>query len=108
MHLVEEQFRNDVMGDIDVLQLSQTSDIFDKALKCFVKKCKLRKVFIDYKNEKWFTTHKNWYKGVGSRLESQNNGLEAFNNVIKKEVTLRERLPLGRYLNLCLETCERL
>ena len=58
-------------------------------------------------NDKWFTTHKNWYEGVGNRLESQNNGLEAFNNVIKKEETIRECLPLGRFLNLCLETCER-
>ena len=34
---------------------------------------------------KGFTTHQNWFEGVGRRLESQNNGLEAFNNVIERD-----------------------
>jgi hypothetical protein len=57
-----------------------------------------------YMNEMWFNTHQNWYEGVKEKTPSTNNCLESFNLVIKKEDTLRERLPLPRFFSLCLES----
>ena len=44
---------------------------------------------------------------VGHLLPSSNNALESFNLVFKKEETLRERMPLGRFLNQCIVSANR-
>ena len=58
-------------------------------------------------NKMWFSTHKTWYEGVAERMPSTNNGLESFNNVIKKEETLRERMPVGQFVSQCLVSASR-
>jgi len=55
----------------------------------------------------WLSTHENWHEGVGHLLPSSNNALESFNLVFKKEETLRERMPLGRFLNQYIVSANR-
>jgi len=109
LHLVDQEFRDDILDDIDTLQLASSKDVFDKAMSLFSKKWLQKKQnhFINYMKDKWLTTHQNWYEGVACNTPSQNNALESFNLVIKKEDTLRERLPLSRYFQLCLDSVKK-
>ncbi len=77
------------MIDLDALQLSSSAEIFDKAKELFIKKwnTKKQKDFINYMQEMWFSTHQNWYTGIANNTPSQNNALESYNLVIKKEDT---------------------
>jgi hypothetical protein len=61
LHLVDEEFRDDIMNDIDALQLASSKEIFDKAMPLFIKKwlTKKQKDFIEYMKEMWFYTHSN-------------------------------------------------
>jgi hypothetical protein len=106
LNLVDDEYKDNVIDDIENLQLAQNSEIFQKAMELFNKKWnqKKQKRFVDYMNEMWFNTHQNWYEGVKEKTPSTNNCLESFNLVIKKEDTLRERLPLPRFFSLCLES----
>ncbi|CAF5092259.1 unnamed protein product, partial [Rotaria sp. Silwood1] len=51
--------------------------------------------FVECFQNEWLTTHDAWHEGVDHCTPSTDNALEATNNVIKKENTLRERLPLS-------------
>jgi len=106
LHLVDAEFRDDLMDDIDTLQLASNKDVFDKGKYIFIKKwlSKKQKQFIDYMKNMWLSTHQNWYEGVASHTASQNNALESHNLVIKKEDTFRERMPLSRFLQQCLDS----
>lgn len=55
----------------------------------------------------WFSTHSNWYEGCALKTPSHNNALESHNLVIKKEETFRERMPLSRFLQQCIESVEK-
>jgi hypothetical protein len=57
--------------------------------------------------EMWFSTHQNWYEGIANNTPTQNNALESYNLVIKKDDIFRERMPLSRFLRQCLETVEK-
>jgi hypothetical protein len=37
LHLVEEEYQEEVMIDLDALQLSSSTEIFDKAKELFIK-----------------------------------------------------------------------
>lgn len=98
------------MSDIMTLQICPDSTTFTKAKDLFVKKwIKEEEDFVEYLQQQWLSSHDGWHEGVGDNylLPSTNNGLEAFNRVLKDEETLRERIPLGRFFPLCLETCTR-
>lgn len=41
----------------------------------------------------------NWFEGAASGYPSTNNGIESTNSIIKKEHTLRDRLPVSQFLN---------
>jgi len=109
LHLVDEEFRDDIMNDIDALQLASSKEIFDKAMPLFIKKwlTKKQKDFIEYMKEMWFSTHSNWYEGCAIKTPSHNNALESHNLVIKKEETFRERMPLSRFLQQSIESVEK-
>lgn len=94
--LVPDNFKKDVMDDIDILQLPPSI----KAAAVFVKKWnqKKQKTFTDYFKSEWLDNNCNWYEGIADDTPSTNNALEAFNSVIKKEETFREKLPLSRFL----------
>ena len=55
----------------------------------------------------WFSSHQNWYEGAAIKNPPHNNGLESHNLVLKEEETFRERLPLSRFLQQCIETVEK-
>ncbi|CAF3818191.1 unnamed protein product [Rotaria sp. Silwood1] len=70
--------------------------LFMKASNVFVKKwSKTEPNFVECFQNEWLTTHDAWHEGVDHCTPSTDNALEATNNVIKKENTLRERLPLS-------------
>jgi hypothetical protein len=52
----------------------------------------------------WLSTHQNWNEGIAHNTPSQNNGLESWNLVIKKEGTFRERMPLSAFLQQCIDS----
>ncbi|CAF1118993.1 unnamed protein product [Rotaria sordida] len=106
--MVEKSKQEDLVNDIESLQLAQNERIFMKASTLFVKKwSKTELNFIEYFQNEWLTTHNAWYEGVGHFTPSTNNALEAINNVIKKENTLRERLPVSRFKVLAFEIVEK-
>ena len=106
--MVNKSEQEDLMHDIELLQLAQNEQIFSKVSNLFVKKwIKREPSFIEYFQNEWLTTHNGWYEGVGHFTPSKNNALEATNNVIKKENTLRERLPLSRFKVLAFEIVEK-
>ena len=88
------------------MQLAPTTEIFNKAVYLFFKKWKKEKKFLEYFQSEWVTCHSNWFEGVAYNVPSTNNCLEAFNSVIKKEVTFRERLPISRVLQTAKTTVE--
>ena len=55
---------------------------------------------MQYFDEQWFQSLPGWYEGFALLVPSTNNSLEATNNVIKNEATIRERLPLKRFLHI--------
>lgn len=44
-----------------------------------------------------------WYEGAAAQFPSTNNGLEGTNAWIKRAHTLRERLPVGQFMNSAAE-----
>jgi hypothetical protein len=106
--MVNKSEQEDLVNDIESLQLAQNERVFLKASNLFVTKwVKKQPRFIEYFQNEWLATHNEWYEGVGHFTPSTKNGLEATNNVIKKENTLRERLPLSRFKVLAFEIVEK-
>ena len=90
--------------DIRALQACQDESTFEKAFNLFKKKwnrVKDRRVkdFVSYFEEQWFDKNWNWYEGAALGQPSTNNGIESTNAAIKRSHTLRERLPVGQFLN---------
>ena len=54
--------------------------------------------FLDYFKEQWLKENFSWYEGAAPEGPSTNNGIEGTNAVIKRNYTLRERLPVGQFL----------
>ena len=54
--------------------------------------------FIDYLNSEWFTQHPGWYLGIRHLTPTNNNSLEATNDVVKNEDTLRKSLLMNQML----------
>jgi len=110
--LVSKEHQHDIIKDIDQLQLSQSTDIFERAVALFIKKWKSKNEneFLAYMTNKWLSTHNSWYKGYTHFTPSTNNGLESDNRVIKDEQTLRERVLLSRFSHqilLATKECAR-
>jgi len=89
--------------DLQALQLCKDEAKFLKALKLFIQKWKQKKdvriTDFEYFEQQWLTKNPYWYEGAALCQPSTNNGLESTNANIKKEHTLRERLPVGQFLN---------
>jgi hypothetical protein len=90
--------------DLHTLQSSQDANTFQKASRLFVKKWKKSENqrtldLIQYVETQWLEKNACWYEGAAVGYPSTNNGLESTNAVIKREHSLRERLPVGQFVN---------
>ena len=63
-------------------------------------------VFKDYFSTQWLGDLQGWYEGFTGCYPSTNNGLEAVNGTLKASYTLRDRLPLPRFLQLTKKVVE--
>ncbi|XP_077271134.1 uncharacterized protein LOC143902266 isoform X1 [Temnothorax americanus] len=87
-----------LLHDLDQLQLSQSTEIFNKAAELFVAKWeKVSTAFTNYFESEWLHSHRYWYEGVRQLTPSTNNALESANKRIKDEHTFRERYELSRF-----------
>ncbi len=88
-------------ADISTLQLAKSQDEFDAAKTLFLKKWNsdvLVLEFLEYFKSEYLSKNNSWFEGRASGAPSTNNCLEATNNVIKNKGTLRNRLPLGQFI----------
>ena len=92
LHLLDQEYREEVLDDIDALQLAYNNDVFEKAMQLFNKKWmqKRQKDFLQYMKQMWFSTQQNWFEGASHNTPSTNNGLEA--NLLLKKKTLSENV----------------
>lgn len=88
-----------IMKDFSVIQSAGSEAEFDKACDLFIKKWTAAKPeFCTYFRSEWMQEGtKNWYDGYSPFVPAHNNGQEAFNNHIKRDYTLRERLPFNTF-----------
>lgn len=86
-----------VLDDIEYLQLSRSTAIFENASLLFLKKYADYAAFVTYFNYEWLGQNRNWYEGAAEQTPSSNNALETFSRHYKLERTLRLRLPLGEF-----------
>jgi len=102
---IDAKTRKEIRGDIETLQLSPDKVTFTKATELFISKWKpidSVRTFIEYFEKQWIVHLPNWYEGSCLFRPSTNNSLEATNSTIKKEHTLRERLPLAQFLQIAI------
>ena len=105
-HINDPTVAEEIMNDIEMLHLSNSSSIFELALTLFIKKWKIKNKtkdqsiinFLSYFENKWIKSNNGWYEGIQLYTPSTNNALEATNKVIKDDGTFRERHFLSRFL----------
>lgn len=85
-------------ADVDMLQIARSPEEFGKAANALIQQWQARSPSLAsyFKNE-WVLKHRNWFEGLAHMTPSTNNALESFNNVIKNEQTLRQRIDLGQF-----------
>lgn len=55
------------------------------------------KLIDEYFEPEWLIKNRNWYEGSRIKTPSTNNAQESFNNLIKNEHTMRERLDISQF-----------
>lgn len=94
----DEKTVQELLHDIDMLQLSKSHAIFDKAANDFLEKWRKRSLaFSEYFDSQWLQKHRFWYVGAREMTPNHNNALETANRLIKDEHTIRERFDLGQF-----------
>ena len=98
-----ENIRSAVREDIQELQLCPDEDSFLHATSLFLDKWRASgqegvHSFIDYFRASWLDQNNTWFEGYALNAPSTNNGLEATNQAIKRQNTMRERLEMARFL----------
>lgn len=95
-HLCDDKtIRDNILNDVSTLQLCGSPEIFEVASKLFLKKWNSLSSainFITYIDNSWIKQQATWYEGYSFGNPSTNNCLEATNNNIKREHTLRQKL----------------
>lgn len=94
--------RRELKSDIDLLQLAEDKLDFDAAVHLFRQKWSgvdAVKNFVGYFIGEYIDQRCGWYEGTAPGFPSTNNGLESINGLIKRQGTLRKRLPLGEFVN---------
>ena len=95
-------------SDINILQLAPNKTMFDIGARLFMYKWRDHPIervntFVGYFDRQWLHLLPTWYEGSAAHVPSTNNGLESLNNRVKEEHTLRQRLPLPRFLAAATE-----
>ncbi|CAF1550482.1 unnamed protein product, partial [Rotaria sordida] len=88
--------------DISTLQLSFNDNIFQKGSSLLLTKWKSDPelfMFANYFEQTWLLDLKFWYEGAAIGYPLTNNGLESLNNRIKQQYTLRNKLPLPKFIS---------
>jgi hypothetical protein len=96
----------EILQDIEILQLSNSSSLFELGTTLFMKKWKLNNKeknqsisnFLQYFDDEWLSSNSGWYEGIQLYVPSTNNALESTNRTIKDDGTFRERHVLSRFL----------
>jgi len=91
-----KDYKDDILIDIYALQLSFSPVYFKYASGLFLQKWRQKNSdhineFLIYFETEWLNTNSGWYEGICDKTPSQDNGLEANNNVVKTHHTLRRR-----------------
>lgn len=101
--------RTPIMHDIHLMHLAPSAQIFNGMAQLFLKKwAKEEKEFCDYFEETWLGSRRNWYESASNYSPSHNNHVEGYNQAIKRDVTLRERLPLAQFTVAVIEMTRKL
>lgn len=103
--LLPENTRAEVRADIMSLQLSKSQAEFDAAKVLWTKKWTVREgmdAFIHYFTTEYLDKYDGWFEGRALGSPSTNNCLEATNNNIKNEATLRNRLPMNEFIDAAM------
>jgi len=89
-----------IRQDIKILQLAKTDSEFQHASELWYKKWNVDDTaeFATYFRTEYIIKHMGWHEGRAPGFPSTNNCLEATNNVIKNEWTLRNRLAIRDFL----------
>lgn len=101
--LTKGKFKTEIMADFNLIQLSQSADIFNKSVTLFCEKWKKQVAFLNYINQEWLSKNRNWYEGASGQMPSTNNALESSNRSIKDKHTLRERQSLSKFKIVAVE-----
>ncbi|CAF0964252.1 unnamed protein product [Adineta steineri] len=107
-HIDNKDIAKEIIHDIELLHLSNSTVVFKLATILFFKKWRNNKKpinetiedFLDYFDNEWIQSHSGWYEGIQLYTPSTNNGLEVTNRVIKADGTFRERHVLSRFLTI--------
>ncbi|CAF3947109.1 unnamed protein product, partial [Rotaria sp. Silwood1] len=107
-HINDKDIAKEIMEDIEMLQLCNSTVIFKLASALFIKKWKMNNKqtnqsileFLNYFDNEWLKSNDGWYEGLQLYTPSTNNALEAINKTIKDDGTFRERLVLSRFLTI--------
>lgn len=91
------------------MQLARSKEDFDAAAKLFVEKWRVKysKLIDEYFEPEWLVKNRNWFEGFREKTPSTNNALESFNNVIKNEQTMRERLDISQFRDVLYKMLEQ-
>lgn len=95
-----------IKSDVNYLHLAPSEPAFSKACKLFVEKNRREKNFCEYFQRIWVEKNCNWFEGIKHFTPSTNNGVEAFNSVLKRDYSYRRRLSVAAFTNLMTEIIE--
>lgn len=88
-----------IIDDIKKLQHAPDKTTFSFMSTLFCEKwAPVEQEFVAYFKAQWLGVHCNWYEGAAMYAPSTNNAQESVNNVIKRKITLRRRLPMNQFL----------
>jgi hypothetical protein len=90
-----------IILDLQSIQIAFSKPLFNFIVEKFKTKWFKYEEFLNYFDNEWVQQNSLWFEGATFNLSmpSHNNGLEAENLVMKRDHTLRSRLPLDQYLS---------
>ena len=103
---VDKEVRDGCENDLNALRLSCSKEQFELAAKLMLEKWRELLPSSDAPDsfeEQFVKLNPGWYEGFDVMSHSSNRGLMLAVNAVKNRHTLRERLPVDRYLSLALE-----